>query len=313
MTLPTSPAAKRWDGWGTTLKPAWEPIILAMKPRDGSFERNALKHGVAGLNIDGARIPASPGRGVWDSSNATCHEGRKFNNSSSRASYTDTRAWKGRWPANLLLSHHPACMLIGQRRIKGSGTSKTFHKAYPGTSITTFVRGVSHPGNQHADADGLEAVDAWDCHPDCPIQMLDQQSGTRKAGGWISGNEPSHRSRNCYGKMDGRRMWSSYGDTGGASRFFYCAKASKNERSEGLSPSVMNDHPTVKPLKLLEYLCKLTATPTGGTILDPFAGSGTTLLAATNVGRKCIGIEINPDYVPIACQRFEDCQVKQCA
>ena len=83
-----------------------------------------------------------------------------------------------------------------------------------------------------------------------------------------------------------------------------CAKASKSERNFGLLNGVTNSHPTVKPLKLMEYLCKLTATPAGGIILDPFAGSGSTLIAAQNVGRKCIGIECNRDYVRIAKARL---------
>jgi site-specific DNA-methyltransferase (adenine-specific) len=89
------------------------------------------------------------------------------------------------------------------------------------------------------------------------------------------------------------------GDSGGASRFFYCAKASKSDRGDG------NNHPTVKPLKLMEYLCTLTKTPTGGSVLDPFLGSGTTAIAAINTGRSIIGIEMNPDYMAIAKARLD--------
>lgn len=88
------------------------------------------------------------------------------------------------------------------------------------------------------------------------------------------------------------------GDSGGASRFFYCAKASRSERGEG------NDHPTVKPLDLIEWLCRLTATPTHGTVLDPFLGSATTALACLNTGRQCIGIEKDPEYFDIAVNRI---------
>jgi site-specific DNA-methyltransferase (adenine-specific) len=92
-----------------------------------------------------------------------------------------------------------------------------------------------------------------------------------------------------------------HGDTGGASRFFYTAKSSKKERG------VYNDHPTVKPLALMEYLLKLLSTPDGGIILDPFAGSGTTLVAAKRLNRQCIGIELDPHNCDIIKQRLHDC------
>jgi len=88
-------------------------------------------------------------------------------------------------------------------------------------------------------------------------------------------------------------------DQGQVTRFLYSAKASRSERGEG------NTHPTVKPLKLMEWLCRLTATPTGGTVLDPFLGSGTTALACLRTGRRCIGIEREPSYFDIAVKRIE--------
>jgi site-specific DNA-methyltransferase (adenine-specific) len=87
-------------------------------------------------------------------------------------------------------------------------------------------------------------------------------------------------------------------DSGGASRFFYTAKATKKERGEG------NDHPTVKPLALMEYLLTLLSSPDGGLILDPFAGSGSTLVAARRQGRQCIGIELDHHNYEIATQRI---------
>jgi len=81
----------------------------------------------------------------------------------------------------------------------------------------------------------------------------------------------------------------THGDSGSAARFFYCAKASRKERTCG--GTVENKHPTVKPVALMEYLCKLTMTPTGGVVLDPFMGSGTTGVACKRLGRPFIGIE----------------------
>jgi len=159
-------------------------------------------------------------------------------------------------------------------------------------------------------------------------EMLDEQSGHLKAGGSVSGGEPSKPAKNTYGEYD-RKEWSSHKDSGGASRFFYCAKASKSERNAGLegmpiknnnvhdNPNRMfsaesdvemdkstrlgnqNHHPTVKPIKLMEYLTRLI-TPPGGTILDPFMGSGTTGIACNSGGFEFIGIELNEDYFKIA-------------
>jgi site-specific DNA-methyltransferase (adenine-specific) len=96
-----------------------------------------------------------------------------------------------------------------------------------------------------------------------------------------------------------------FGDSGGASRFFYTAKASKKERNAGLDDGEKNPHPTVKPLALMEYLCKLTRTPTGGIVIDPFMGSGTTGMACVNTGRDFIGIELIEEHYIIARKRIE--------
>jgi site-specific DNA-methyltransferase (adenine-specific) len=123
------------------------------------------------------------------------------------------------------------------------------------------------------------------------------------------------------------RLFEAFSGYGGASRFFYVAKASKKERNAGCeeleaknqrNPENQNQpkknfHPTCKPLKLMEYLCKLTKTPIGGIVLDPYLGSGTTALAALNVGRQFIGIEISPEYCEIARNRvkvFDDKQTR---
>ena len=91
-----------------------------------------------------------------------------------------------------------------------------------------------------------------------------------------------------------------YGDSGSAARFFYCAKANKTERGIG------NTHPTVKPLALMKYLARLTQTPKGGIVLDPFMGSGSTILACMHAGRKCVGIEQDEDSIKIAKKRAYD-------
>jgi len=106
-----------------------------------------------------------------------------------------------------------------------------------------------------------------------------------------------------------KRPDAGYGDSGGASRFFYCAKSSKAEREAGLEHMPKkgeraNTHPTVKPIALMRYLCKLI-TPPGGVVLDPFTGSGTTGIAAIQEGFEFIGIEKEAEYVEIARARIE--------
>ena len=254
ITGPTTEMAKAWDGWGTGLKPACEPIIAAMKPLDGTFIENAEKWGVAGMNIDGGRIShdepsktttRKKNTGIgWNNTNCGLRE-----NQTNIASANG----KGRWPANVILDEEAAA-------------------------------------------------------------MLDEQSGQLQSN---SGNlKPLiGRTVNTYGQF-AMKSGKGISDIGGASRFFYTAKADKTERDAGLRDAGIygkyegkltlprkNHHPTVKPLDLMVYLCRLTMTPAGGLILDPYAGSGTTLRAAEAVGRPFIGIEIAPEYCEIARRR----------
>lgn len=262
-TAPATLDAKLWSGWGTTLKPAWEPIIVAMKPLDGTFVDNAKKHGVAGLNIAECRIDY---RDDADKSSAT-PQGKCTSKEISaigaepdvgrnleRVEF-DRPPLDGRWPSNVLLTHHDEC------------TDES-------------------------------------CFHECAILLLNQQTGVLKSGSGPCIKKSDNR--NVYGKDHryGLQM-RVYGDTGGSSRFFYCGKVSKSERNLGLPPGMQNKHPTIKPLKLMEYLCNLTKTPTGGVVLDPFMGSGTTGMAAKMSGRSFIGIELEKDFFEIAKQRVQ--------
>jgi len=229
-----------WEGWGTALKPAWEPIIVAMKPLDGTFAENALRHGVAGLNIDGARISPTGRAGDYDHEREpgtvqAYHgfEGRSF--ATSQRSVTPPNP-SGRWPANVLLDEAAAAQLDEQSGILESG----------------------------------------------------EPAGIKNGGG----------NRNCYGEFGGGIPVTGFGDAGGASRFFYPAKASRSERGHG------NTHPTVKPTDLLKYLCILTATPTGGEIIDPFGGSMTTLVAAREACRPAVAIELEEEHCRIGIERL---------
>ena len=260
---PQSDAAHLWQGYGTALKPAWEPIIVAMKPLEGTYAENAQKWGVAGLNIDGGRIGTEP---------VPINHLEKWSGfgQEKRPDYTQEINSKGRWPANLLLDEESARLLDEQ-----SGEIAAGYRVNPSTNKST----------------------------------------------WFGAKDGSH--------IEGER---GYADHGGASRFFYTAKASSSERNAGLEDmeavkvETMNEyarpsegrtadknggpkqnfHPTVKPVDLMRYLCKLTKTPTGGVVLDPFMGSGTTGIACILEHRDFIGIEIDQKYAEIAKKRIAD-------
>ena len=277
---------KLWNGWKSHgLKPAYEPILVAMKPNEGSYAENALKHGVAGLNIDGGRIPcdqkaephkkrnsgtlAGGGRSEQEKYSKTKFPEGNYGKSNFRNSerMADQNP-DSRFPANVILDEEVARLLDLQSGKSKSTFDKKSYQGLLGTS--TFVK-----------------------------------------------NQINRVQR---------------GDEGGASRFFYVAKASRAERNmgcEGLKEKIQdrmrpdkkeltglnkdpkwslklshNNHPTVKPLKLMEYLCLLTKTPTGGIVLDPFAGSGSTGMACKKTKRDFILIEKEKEYCSIAEQRI---------
>ena len=301
ITAPATPEAVKWSGWGTALKPAWEPIVLAMKPLDGTFAQNAQRHGVAGMNIDGCRIPCdyaaeygekwlSSGKGKAGPWHATEYEETR--------SVAERVSRLGRWPANLLLEHHPECRQIDTTVLRGDPRGNCAGHRPGGFGN---VGADSGDGEPNARVYGNEVVPVYQCHPDCPVRALDTQSGTLTSGKMKAGQQ-RNRSKGEGGYHgdfpDTATANGTYGDSGGASRFFYCSKASKKERGPG------NDHPTVKPLDLMKYLLTLASTPTGGVILDPFAGSGTTLMAAEQLGRPCIGVELDAHHCEIATARL---------
>lgn len=303
ITAPTTLEARQWFGYGSALKPAWEPIILAQKPLDGTYAHNVLEHGCGGLNIDGCRIgyqsdadkAAAIPQGMATSKQLAGDGGLGAGHREGlRAEFVPTEQ-KGRWPANLLLSHHEECECVGTKRVKGSGTSKTFHDSYNGKSNTGLLRGVSHPGNQHANPDGKETVEDWRCHPDCPVAMFPRG---RSAGNYPSDSSTENR---IYGKRKGRQG-ALYSDSGSVARFFYCSKASRKERGKN------NDHPTIKPLKLCEYLAKLILPAIKhGRLIVPYAGSGSEMISAFKAGwKQVIGIELEQKYIKIAQQRLEE-------
>lgn len=244
ITAPATSEAQLWDGWGTALKPAIEPIILARKPLDGTVAANVLAHGVGGLNIDGCRVPTSD---RWKASGTQSAPGAALQGSadgSLNVSVSSTHE-AGRFPANVLLDEHAAKEMDEQS----------------GVSVSTAGR----------------------------------RSGTHFSAG--NGGVPTPD-----------RPRGGHTDSGGASRFFpvfkYQAKAPKKERPVIVrEDSTKVQHPTVKPVALMSWLVTLI-TPEGGTTLDPFAGTGTTLQAARDKGFNTIGVEQDADYIQLIGERL---------
>ena len=270
-TIPATDAAKQWDGWGTALKPAWEPIILARKPLDGTVAANVLTWGTGAINVDGCRVGTSKRKPASPCRTSGYVPGSEYQTIPRK---DNTSGWNtniGRWPANLI-----------------------------------------HDGSD----------EVMELFPQTGPGMFPPKRGDGQVFGKSYGaDQPTHKT-----------------DSGSAARFFYCAKASRKEREMGCegmdkhdsnyreeyrptaidsgdkgqdtpyagvnrSGGVRNHHPTVKPLALMRYLCRLV-TPPGGLILDPFMGSGTTLIAAGQEGFRAVGIEVSEEYCEIARKRI---------
>lgn len=256
-TAAATDAEKAWQGWGTALKPAYEPIIMARKPLTGTVAANVLRHGTGAINVDGCRVGHREERPLMRAA------GMGYHGSEAQGLVSD--GGMGRWPANIL--HDGSDEVTGLFPMSNGSKTRTQQKTQDegkGTALNRMMRpeGYQTPG---------------------------------------------------------------YTDAGSAARFFYCAKAIKADRDEGCdgldahkqdetrnegdpggdnprnrgAGERSNHHPTVKPTDLMRYLCRLV-TPPGGTVLDPFMGSGSTGKAATLEGFRFVGCELQPEYMAIA-------------
>ena len=322
-----------WEGWGSALKPANEPIVLARKPLEKglSIAENVLKNGTGGINIDATRVGLSEGddsrlggNGSWKTDKSAKnvyeggYEGKEIESSA-----------LGRFPANLILTHHPECECIGTKKVKSVSNYKS-KDGYENQSIVFNGQLNSMKSEGYGDENGEETIESWNCHEDCPIKIMDEQSGTLNQQGVCKSDNKSGWQNNFVGgggvNAVERKL---YLDKGGASRFFYVAKASKKERNKGLEgfeekviegrdegqdernvaykprPTPMaNIHPTIKPVALMRYLVRMI-TPPNGIVLDPFNGSGTTGVACKVEGFNYVGIELDAEYCKISEARIE--------
>ena len=259
----------------------------------------------------------------------TAHNPREPNQSDSLANYGDaggasryfqTFDPKGRWPANMVLSHGPGCVRRGTKQVKGNRTD-TRPEGDAGRDDKTEwrTRPTEATRRGYSGDDGMETVEDWECAEGCPVREIDRQGqemGVHPAGSPQPAQEKYEMSEMTpsFGGGFSGPSGMRYGDDGGASRFFqtlepevpffYTAKASRGEKEDGLADPFVdakrnNTHPTVKPLSLMRYLVKMV-TPPGGVVLDPFAGSGSTLIAAVQEGMQFVGIEREAEYVKIA-------------
>lgn len=266
-----------WEGWGTSLKPALEPITVARKPIEGNVAQNCLKWGVGGINIDGCRVGTE-----------------EMDTSKNRR---DTKTTKD------------LTWVMGK---DGGGEIK----------IGRFPANLIHDGSDEVK----------ECFPESKSSNAVRKNKVKTG---LNGIYNEYEAQDSFG----------FNDSGNASRFFYCAKASKSERNKGCeglevsekftagnysqsptckdcnltlngtndhskcsgevyykemeSKNTKNHHPTVKPIALMEYLVKLVSKK-GHTVLDPFSGSGSTLIACKKLKRNYIGMELDPEYIKIA-------------
>lgn len=290
ITQAATEDAKRWAGWGTALKPASEHWILARAPMRGTVAANVVQHGTGALNIDACRMGSDTNRGDryggrGPGGGGTLTKGSTFD-----------EPWSvspGRWPANVTLEHLPECGAEVKIR-RGqylADPGQAFELAKAGSRVVVVEDDSDSPRmvfSPHHDG----------CAEGCAVAALDAQSGDCPSGVAVLRNGGGGR---VFGHGRGYATEDAgYTDSGGASRFYYCAKASTSERTENVDA---NKHPTVKPVDLMRWLCRLI-TPKGGLVLDPFAGSGTTGVAALMEGMRFVGIERDPVSAETARRRI---------
>lgn len=235
ITVPSHPAAVQWDGYGTDVKPAFEPLIVARKALEGTVAGNVQKHGCGALNIDAARIGSESTQRSVNIHGVLQHGGQNHRPSHDATPvHRTTGSTLGRFPAALALVHDDGCVCEGTRRIQGNGVNEGGGARPGGFGNVGADKGSSVPcAPGYADPDGMESIDAWTCTDTCAVAELGRQSGERPSTlsrFGIGGPNPSATVSDAgmFGGMGG--LGSVYGDTGTAARFYYQAKASASDR-----------------------------------------------------------------------------------
>lgn len=258
ITEPKTDQAKQWDGWGSALKPANEPIVLARKPLEKglTIAENVLKWGTGAINIDGCRV------GTIDDLNGGGYRGENNKIDDGHTLFIDSSKTKGkyiqpqgRFPANLILTHHEDCECVGTKKVKPSNGSGKASENGGGFNKGMFGDGTSdNIGGGFTDENGEETIEDWNCVNDCPIKILDEQSGLSKStGGRIGNKNGAYSGIGANGFTTNHEKGDAgFGDKGGASRFFktfsqndilycyLCGKSNKNELWKNNYNNVLN-------------------------------------------------------------------------
>ena len=275
--VPITDASREWQGWGTALKPAWEPIIVARKPLCGTVAENVLTHGTGGINVDGCRVKTGDklGGGMvsmgrpkvsdgWD--RPWMHDAEVTERKKVEAARKVAEAESlGRWPANLIHDGSDEVIGLFPANVKGGTWNRT-------------------AGARHFNNDGEPT--------DYQTSGSDSSSGSAARFFYCPKASKADRDEGCEGLGETEMDIGDERPSGG----------SWERRGRGVTTR-RNHHPTVKPTALMRYLCRLV-TPPGGVVLDPFTGSGSTGKAAVCEGFDFIGIEREAEYVEIARARI---------
>lgn len=273
---PVTPEAQQWAGWGTALKPSFEPIVVGRKPITvGSVAANVLAHGTGALNVDGCRVGVAGGT---TSDGAPNRKNRVYGEGMGGAPAIPLDA--GRWPTNVVLDESQAVELDKQSGNLTSGTLAAHHARAPKGAGILGAYGSAEGERGYGDSGGASRF--------FPVFRYEAKASTKE--------------RPTLGNGPGLGIAASK-----------CAKCGKQNLSGSRcqcpepewvpSGGEVTAHPTVKPLDLMRWLVRLV-TPGGGLVLDPFAGSGTTAEACIIEGMRCVTIEKDPDYLPLIVQRL---------
>lgn len=283
LTAPATEAARQWSGWGTALKPAHEPIVVARKPLDGTVAANVLAHGTGAINVDGCRVKhasaadldaskaKNPGRADLVSSDV-------YGAGRPQQSVNDA----GRWPPNIVLSHAPEC---GDECADGCAVAEMDGQSGKTKTPDRVTRGA---GGQHGRFHPINPQRDVPCYGDSggasrffPTFRYQAKASRADRDAGLDGF-PIRRTGGMRGTEDADML------TG-------AGNVRDTQRS--------NVHPTVKPTELMRWLVRLV-TPPGGLVLDPFTGSGSTGVAAVAEGFRFAGVELSPEYAEIARARI---------